>query len=108
MPRSRNMQKIFTISRPQPIQEKDLRYMYPVDFSRSDTIRSFDSSGSVVSSATAASYFRDKDSEEGPIGGSWIELFYDLFFAASLSAFSKTREISGRRDLIDLAAFFGK
>lgn len=41
-------------------------------------------------------------------GGDWIELFYDLFFAASLSAFSRTREIASKRDLLDLTAFFSK
>jgi low temperature requirement protein LtrA len=41
-----------------------------------------------------------------PAGGRWIELFYDLFFAGSLSVFSRTREVARTRDLIDLTGFF--
>ncbi|ORY82625.1 bacterial low temperature requirement A protein-domain-containing protein [Protomyces lactucae-debilis] len=44
--------------------------------------------------------------DESPAGGRWIELFYDLFFAGSLSVFSRTREVARTRDLIDLAGFF--
>lgn len=68
---------------------------------------------SLGSDSTGASYesFRLEEKRRVDVhasGGAWIELFYDLFFAASLSAYSNSREISNRRDLVDLAAFFSQ
>lgn len=61
---------------------------------------------SVVSIDSHVSNGKIKAPKTKPVGGSWIELFYDLFFAASLSTFSRIRELASIRDLIDLGAFF--
>ena len=37
---------------------------------------------------------------------SWIDLFYDLFFAASLSAYANAREASDASDIVNLIAYF--
>lgn len=43
---------------------------------------------------------------EHAMGGDWVELFYDLFFAAALSAYTNRRELLLSRDTADLAMYF--
>lgn len=96
------------ISPPVPIRSRELRNSGFISLGRSSTIAC---AYSEVSSASPYGTLLQVEKHREPnyaSGGTWIELFYDLFFAASLSAFSRTREISGQKDLIDLAAFFSR
>lgn len=96
------------IERPAAVPTRDLREMSKLNRQRSSTSASEVSVKSDFSTSTYESYRRDEKAraEVHASGGAWIELFYDLFFAASLSAYSNSREISSHRDLVDLAAFF--
>lgn len=98
------------ISFPAPILPRDLRELSRLRLHRSSTI---DTTVSGASDLPTSAYESHRQQEKRQAihhasGGDWIELFYDLFFAASLSAFSRTREISSEKDLIDLATFFSK
>ncbi|BFZ54890.1 hypothetical protein PYCC9005_001927 [Savitreella phatthalungensis] len=45
-------------------------------------------------------------SAERAIGGEWVELFYDLFFAAALAAYTERREMLDGKDIADFAMYF--
>lgn len=102
------MTSIYPVNRPQPTYPKNLRHLSHLKLQR---ISSIDSTASAVSTPRTYASARREEKEKDELhasGGTWIELFYDLFFAASLSSFSRTREISGRADLVDLAAYFSE
>lgn len=89
---------------------RDTSKMSRFSMHRTSTSASDFSLKSVATNSSYESYRQEEKLRDDAhaSGGAWIELFYDLFFAASLSAYSNSREISGHRDLVDLAAFFSK